>query len=51
MCRPKGTPMAANTLGELYLPLEGHVDVAAEKARLTKELQKTRRNWKRSRPN
>ena len=37
---PKGTPMAANALGELYLPLEGHVDMAAEKARLTKELQK-----------
>jgi len=37
---PKGTPMAANALGELFLPLEGHVDVAAEKARLTKELKK-----------
>jgi valyl-tRNA synthetase len=36
----KGTPMAANTLGELYLPLEGHVDVAAEKVRLTKEKEK-----------
>jgi valyl-tRNA synthetase len=36
----KGTPMAANALGELYLPLEGHVDVAAEKARLTKEAEK-----------
>jgi len=37
---PKGTPRVANALGELYLPLAGHVDVAAEKARLTKELQK-----------
>jgi len=27
-------------MGELYLPLEGLVDVAAEKARLTKELEK-----------
>ena len=39
---PKGTPMAANALGELYLPLEGLVDVAAEKARLNKELEKIR---------
>ncbi len=27
-------------LGELFLPLEGHVDTGAEKARLTKELEK-----------
>ena len=38
----KGTPMAANALGELYLPLEGLVDVAAERARLSKELEKIR---------
>jgi valyl-tRNA synthetase len=36
----KGTPSARSPLGELYLPLEGMVDVAAEKARLTKELGK-----------
>ncbi|MBI5387044.1 MAG: class I tRNA ligase family protein [Verrucomicrobia bacterium] len=37
---PKGTPSALSPLGELFLPLEGLVDVAAEKARLTKELAK-----------
>jgi valyl-tRNA synthetase len=36
----KGTPVAANPLGELFLPLAGLVDVAAERARLTKEEQK-----------
>jgi valyl-tRNA synthetase len=36
----KGTPTVHCALGELYLPLEGLVDVAAEKARLTKELEK-----------
>ncbi|HEY2082458.1 MAG TPA: class I tRNA ligase family protein, partial [Verrucomicrobiae bacterium] len=37
---PKGTPAARTELGELYLPLEGHVDVAAEKIRLGKEQEK-----------
>jgi len=37
---PKGTPTIRSELGELYLPLEGLIDVAAEKARLTKELAK-----------
>jgi valyl-tRNA synthetase len=36
----KGTPAARTELGELYLPLEGLIDVAAEKGRLTKELEK-----------
>jgi valyl-tRNA synthetase len=36
----KGTPMVHSGLGDLYLPLEGLIDVAAEKARLTKELEK-----------
>jgi valyl-tRNA synthetase len=36
----KGTPTVRTELGELCLPLEGLVDVAAEKARLTKELEK-----------
>ena len=36
----KGTPTVHSDLGDLYLPLEGVVDVAAEKARLTKELEK-----------
>jgi valyl-tRNA synthetase len=37
---PKGTPTVQTPLGELCLPLEGLVDVAAEKTRLTKELEK-----------
>ncbi|MBM3882706.1 MAG: valine--tRNA ligase [Verrucomicrobia bacterium] len=37
---PKGTPLAANALGELYLPLAGLIDAGAERARLTKELGK-----------
>ncbi|HEX5398122.1 MAG TPA: valine--tRNA ligase [Verrucomicrobiae bacterium] len=37
---PKGTPMVSNALGELYLPLEGLVDVEAEKNRLKKEQTK-----------
>jgi valyl-tRNA synthetase len=37
---PKGTPTARTELGELWLPLEGLIDVAAEKVRLTKEKEK-----------
>jgi len=36
----KGTPAVHSELGELYLPLEGLIDVEAEKARLNKELEK-----------
>ncbi|HWQ91837.1 MAG TPA: valine--tRNA ligase, partial [Clostridia bacterium] len=36
----RGTPVVHSPIGELYLPLGGLVDVAAEKARLTKELEK-----------
>jgi valyl-tRNA synthetase len=36
----KGTPAARSELGELYLPLEGLIDVEAEKKRLTKALEK-----------
>jgi valyl-tRNA synthetase len=36
----KGTPSTPSDLGELFLPLEGLLDVSAEKARLTKELSK-----------
>ncbi len=36
----KGTPTAHTPLGELFLPLEGLVDVATEKARLTKERER-----------
>lgn len=37
---PKGTPTAHTPFGELFLPLEGLIDVAAEKVRLSKELEK-----------
>ena len=36
----KGTPMIHSELGDLYLPLEGLIDVAAERTRLNKELEK-----------
>jgi valyl-tRNA synthetase len=36
----KGTPAVHSNLGDLFLPMEGLIDVAAEKARLTKELEK-----------
>jgi valyl-tRNA synthetase len=36
----KGTPAVRTELGELLLPLEGLIDVAAERTRLTKELEK-----------
>jgi valyl-tRNA synthetase len=36
---PKGTPTVQSKLGELFLPLEGLIDVAAEKVRLAKELE------------
>ncbi len=39
---PKGTPSVYTEWGELYLPLAGLVDAAAERARLTKELEKAR---------
>ncbi len=37
---PKGTPTVHSDMGDLFLPLEGVIDVAAEKTRLTKELEK-----------
>jgi valyl-tRNA synthetase len=36
----KGTPAVRADFGELYLPLEGLIDVEAEKARLKKEIEK-----------
>ncbi len=36
----KGTPTAITPLGELFLPLEGIIDVEAERARVSKELEK-----------
>ncbi|MFM2297877.1 MAG: hypothetical protein RL117_1584, partial [Verrucomicrobiota bacterium] len=37
---PRGTPVAITELGEIFLPLEGLIDVEAEKQRLTKEIEK-----------
>ncbi len=39
---PKGTPVKHSEMGNLYLPLEGLIDVAAEKTRLTKEIAKVK---------
>jgi valyl-tRNA synthetase len=39
---PKGTPAALTPVGEIYLPLEGLVDVDAERARLTREIGRIR---------
>jgi valyl-tRNA synthetase len=36
----KGTPTAITPLGELFLPLDGLIDVEAERARVSKELEK-----------
>jgi valyl-tRNA synthetase len=36
----KGTPVALTPLGELFLPLEGLIDVAAERERIGKEITK-----------
>jgi valyl-tRNA synthetase len=37
---PKGTPVSITPIGEVYLPMEGLIDVAAEKIRLGKEIEK-----------
>jgi valyl-tRNA synthetase len=37
---PKGTPAVKTDLGELYLPLAGLIDIAAERSRLTREREK-----------
>lgn len=39
---PKGTPAARSPLGELYLPLEGLIDLDAERERLAKEIAKVK---------
>ncbi len=38
---PKGTPAAVTGIGEVYMPLDGLIDVEAERARLTKEISNT----------
>ncbi len=37
---PRGTPTTITPLGTLFLPLEGLIDVAAERERITKEIAK-----------
>jgi len=37
---PKGTPAALTPAGEVYLPLDGLIDVEAERVRLTKEIDR-----------
>ena len=41
----QGTPTGVGTLGSIYMPLEGAVDLGAEKIRLTKELEKSRKDF------
>jgi valyl-tRNA synthetase len=36
----KGTPALRGQIGELFMPLDGLIDVAAEKARIQKEIEK-----------
>ncbi|MGJ8672542.1 MAG: valine--tRNA ligase [Rubritalea sp.] len=37
---PQGTPAAVTGFGEVYMPLDGLIDMDAEKARLDKEIEK-----------
>ncbi|MEK7951934.1 valine--tRNA ligase [Luteolibacter soli] len=45
---PKGTPVSLTPVGEIYLPLEGFIDVEAEKIRLTREIGKMEQEVTRS---
>jgi len=45
---PKGTPVSLTPVGEIYLPLEGLIDVEAEKIRLTREIGKLEQELARS---
>ncbi len=45
---PRGTPTALTPLGELFLPLEGLVDIESEKSRIAKELDKISKEISRS---
>lgn len=37
---PQGTPATVTAIGEIYMPLEGLIDLDAEKSRLNKEIEK-----------
>ena len=37
---PKGTPAAVTPVGEAYMPMEGLIDVEAERIRISKEIEK-----------
>ena len=37
---PKGTPAALTPVGEVYLPMEGLIDVEAERIRISKEIER-----------
>jgi len=37
---PKGTPAALTPVGEIYLPMEGLIDVEAERIRISKEIER-----------
>ena len=45
---PKGTPAALTPVGEFYMPMDGLIDIEAEKARLTKEIAKIQGEKKKS---
>ena len=45
---PKGTPVSLTPVGEIYLPLDGLIDVEAEKVRLSREIGKLEQELTRS---
>ena len=45
---PKGTPVAVTVIGEVYLPLEGLIDLNAERKRIGAEIAKVQKELSRS---
>ncbi|MEK6231869.1 MAG: class I tRNA ligase family protein, partial [Luteolibacter sp.] len=45
---PKGTPAAVTPVGEAYMPMEGLIDVEAERTRISKEIEKMQIEVKKS---
>jgi valyl-tRNA synthetase len=45
---PKGTPAAVTPVGEAYMPMEGLIDVEAERVRISKEIEKIELEVKKS---